>query len=49
MTVSTQIHLKHFLGYPSIFRPLEMHSKWRYKIICICSVILGELQSFRNY
>ena len=48
MTVSTQIHLKHFLGYPSIFRPLEMHSKWHYKI-CVCSVILGELQSFRNY
>ena len=32
----------------SIFRPLEMHSKRRYKI-CICSVILGELESFRNY
>ena len=48
MTVSAQIHLKHFLGYPSIFRPLETHSKWRYKI-CICSVKLGELQSFRNY
>ena len=27
---------------------LEMHSKWRYRI-CICSVILGELESFRNY
>ena len=25
-----------------------MHSKWRYKI-CICSVILGELEAFRNY
>ena len=25
-----------------------MHSKRRYKI-CICSVILGELESFRNY
>ena len=25
-----------------------MNSKWRYKI-CICSVILGELESFRNY
>ena len=45
MTVSTQIHLKHFLGYPSIFRPLEMHSKWRYKI-CICSVILGNFSLF---
>ena len=30
-----------------MFRPLEMHSKRRYKI-CICSVILGELESFRN-
>ena len=25
-----------------------MHSKRRYQI-CICSVILGELKSFRNY
>ena len=25
-----------------------MHSKRRYKI-CICSVIIGELESFRNY
>ena len=25
-----------------------MHSKRRYKI-CICSVILGELEPFRNY
>ena len=25
-----------------------MHSEVRYKI-CICSVILGELESFRNY
>ena len=30
------------------FRSLEMHSKWRYKI-CICSVILGELKTFRTY
>ena len=30
------------------FKSLEMHSKRRYKI-CIFSVILGELQSFRNY
>ena len=29
-------------------RSLEMHSKRRYKI-CICSVILGQLESFRNY
>ena len=29
-------------------RCLEMHSKQRYKI-CICSVILGELESFPNY
>ena len=26
----------------------RMHSKRRYKI-CICSVILGELESLRNY
>ena len=32
----------------SIFRSLEMHSKRRYTIF-ICSVILGELESFRNY
>ena len=25
-----------------------MHSKWSYNI-CICSVILGELDYFRNY
>ena len=25
-----------------------MHSKRRYKI-CVCSVVLGELESFRNY
>ena len=25
-----------------------MHSKWRYKI-CICSVIIGNLEAFRNY
>ena len=32
----------------STFRPLQMHSKRRYKI-CICSVILWELKSFQNY
>ena len=38
------------LGYPdqSTFRSLEIHSKWRYKI-CICSVILADLESFRSY
>ena len=35
------------LGYPFIDL-WEMHSKWRYKI-CICSVILGELEALRNY
>ena len=30
------------------FKCVEMHSKRRYKI-CIRSVILGELESFRNY
>ena len=29
-------------------RAVEMHSKCRYNI-CICSVILGELESFQNY
>ena len=28
-------------------RSLETHSKRRYKI-CICSVVLGQLESFRN-
>ena len=37
-----------FKAIQSNFRSLEMHSKWRYKI-CICSVILGELEGFRNY
>ena len=32
----------------STFRSVEKHSKWRYNI-CICSVILGELETFRNY
>ena len=32
----------------STFRSLEMHSKWGHKV-CIRSVILGELDSFRNY
>ena len=32
----------------STLRYLEMHSKRRYKI-CICSVILGKLVTFRNY
>ena len=38
------------LGYPdqSTFRSLEIHFKWRYKI-CICSVILADLESFRSY
>ena len=30
------------------FRSLEMHSKRRYKI-CICSVMLGKPEVFRNY
>ena len=32
----------------STFRSLEIRSKRRYEI-CICSVILGELEFFRNY
>ena len=32
----------------STFKSLEMHSKRRYKS-CICLVVLGQLESFRNY
>ena len=37
-----------FKAIRSTFRSLEMHSKRRYKI-CICSVVLGQLESFLNY
>ena len=37
-----------FQAIQSTFRSLEMHSKRRYKTF-ICSVILGEVKSFRNY
>ena len=37
-----------FKAIQSTFRSLVMHSKGRYKI-CTCSVILGELESFRDY
>ena len=40
--------LKTLFAVQSTFRYLEMHFKRRYKI-CICSVILGELESYRNY
>ena len=36
-----------FQAIQSIFRSLEMNSKQHCKI-CLCSVILGELESFRN-
>ena len=36
-----------FWPLQSTFRSLEMHAKWPYKI-CICSCILGELESFGN-
>ena len=32
----------------STFKSLEMHSKRRYKS-CICSVVLGQIESFRNH
>ena len=32
----------------STFKSLEMHFKWRYKS-GICSVVLGQLESFRNH
>ena len=37
-----------FEAIQSTFRSLGMHSKRRYKI-CICSVVQGQLESFRNY
>ena len=37
-----------FQAIQSIFRPFEIHSNRRYKIY-ICSVILGQFDSFRNY
>ena len=37
-----------FLAIQSTFKSLEIYSEWRYKQF-ICSVILGELESFRNY
>ena len=37
-----------FQAIQSTFSSLEMHSKRCYKI-CICSVALGRLESFRNY
>ena len=48
MMVSSLIHWNHFLGYPEYFCISRIHSKWCYKI-CICLVILGELECFRNY
>ena len=36
-----------FQAIQSTFRPLALHSKRRYKT-CICSVILGKFESFRN-
>ena len=36
-----------FQAIQSSFRTLEIHPKRRYKI-CICSVILGDFESFRN-
>ena len=37
-----------FKAIEGSFRSPEMHSQRRYKI-CICSVILGHLESFRNF
>ena len=37
-----------FLAFQSTFISVDMHSKRRYKI-CICSVILRDLEPFRNY
>ena len=37
-----------FQAIQSTFSSLEMHSKRCYKI-CICSFVLGRLESFRNY
>ena len=47
-TVSSSTLKTLFLSYlQSTFSFIEMHSERRYKI-CICSAILGELESFRN-
>ena len=43
------MHWKHFFALiQSTFKSLEMHSKRCYKS-CICSVVLGQLESFRNH
>ena len=47
-TVPPKYIEKTFYAIQSNFRSVEMHSKRRYKI-CICSVILGELESFPNH
>ena len=49
-TVSSTIHWKHWLfrQFTVLLRYPEMHSKGGYNI-CICSVILGEVNFFRNY
>ena len=47
--IGSQLYTENtFYAVQSTFRYLEMHLKLRHKI-CICSVILGELESFRNY
>ena len=44
------MHWKIFLCHPdySTYNSVEIHSKGGYKI-CICLVILGELEAFQNY
>ena len=42
-------YIENFNVIQSSFRSLVMHSIERCYEICICSVILGELESFRNY
>ena len=47
-TVPRKYTVNTFYTIKSTFRSLKMHSKRRYKI-CVCSVIVEELETFRNY
>ena len=46
--VSVKVMNQNFKTNQSTFKSLEMHPKRRYKS-CICSVVLGQVESFRNY
>ena len=42
-------YFRNFAVYKVLLDLLEMNFKRRYKICVCCSIILGELESFRNY